>query len=108
MTEEFKKWFAEFLNKIAEKIKKGEQLSDMEIEIVVNYVSNLQLYEDVDRRISDVERSLRDEIRKTREELLANDEKVKQELIKEINTAKGDLEKKLKEHEQNSKQICLQ
>ncbi|BAB66841.1 hypothetical protein [Sulfurisphaera tokodaii] len=95
MTEEFKKWFAEFLNKIAEKIKKGEQLSDMEIEIVVNYVSNLQLYEYVDRRISDVERSLRDEIRKTREELLANDEKVKQELIKEINTAKGDLEKKI-------------
>ncbi|MCH4816161.1 MAG: hypothetical protein QXY87_11090 [Saccharolobus sp.] len=97
MTEDLKKWFNDFLNRISVKIKKGEELSELEMQIVVNYVTNLQLFEHVDRRISDVERNLRDEIRKTREELLANDEKIKQELLKEINNVKGELEKKIED-----------
>ncbi|QXJ32017.1 hypothetical protein [Saccharolobus shibatae] len=97
MTEDLKKWFNDFLNRISEKIKRGEELSELEMQIVVNYVTNLQLFEHVDRRISDVERNLRDEIRKTREELLANDEKIKQELLKEINNVKGELEKKIED-----------
>ncbi|AGJ61954.1 hypothetical protein [Saccharolobus islandicus] len=95
MTEELKKWFNDLLNKISEKIKKGEELNDKEMEIATSYISNLQLLEYIDKRISDTERSLRDEIRKTREELLANDEKVKQELLKEINTVSRELEKKI-------------
>ncbi|QXJ35010.1 hypothetical protein [Saccharolobus shibatae] len=97
MAEDLKKWFNDFLNRISEKIKRGEELSELEMQIVVNYVTNLQLFEHVDRRISDVERNLRDEIRKTREELLANDEKIKQELLKEINNVKGELEKKIED-----------
>ena len=97
MTEELKKWFNDLLNKISEKIKKGEELNDKEMEIATSYISNLQLLEYIDKRISDTERSLRDEIRKTREELLANDEKIKQELLKEINTVRGELEKKIED-----------
>jgi F0F1-type ATP synthase membrane subunit b/b' len=97
MTEELKKWFNDLLNKISEKIKKGEELNDKEMEIATSYISNLQLLEHIDKRISGTERSLRDEIRKTREELLANDEKIKQELLKEINTVRGELEKKIED-----------
>ena len=101
MTEELKKWFNDLLNKISEKIKKGEELNDKEMEIATSYISNLQLLEYIDKRISDTERSLRDEIRKTREELLANDEKIKQELLKEINTVRGELEKKIEDTRTN-------
>jgi len=97
MTEELKKWFNDLLNKISEKIKKGEELNDKEMEIATSYISNLQLLEYIDKRISDTERSLRDEIRKTREELLANDEKTRTELKTEINTVRGELEKKIED-----------
>jgi len=48
------------------------------------HASNLVLYDYVDKRLGELERNLRDEIRKTREELLANDEKIKQELLQKM------------------------
>ncbi|MEM0373297.1 MAG: hypothetical protein QXL96_04430 [Ignisphaera sp.] len=63
MSEELKKWFADLLNRISEKIKKGEELNDKEMEIAVNYISNIQLFEHIDKIISEIERDFRDEIR---------------------------------------------
>ncbi|BDC17490.1 hypothetical protein [Acidianus sp. HS-5] len=81
MSEEVRKWFNDYVNSIAEKIKAGKELNALETQIISNYASNLVLYDYVDKRLGEVERNLRDEIRKTREELLANDEKIKQELL---------------------------
>jgi len=102
MGEELEKWYKDFLERVIEKIRKGQELTNSETQIVANYMANTQLRDHVvylvnkltelnanlERRLMDrlveVERNLRDEIRKTREELLANDEKIRQELLKRI------------------------
>ena len=98
MSEELKKWFADFLNSIAEKIKRGEKLSSLEIEIASDYVSNLQLFEYVDKRISDLEKK----IEATRSDLEKKIEGMREDLLKRIegvdakvDAVRSDLEKKV-------------
>lgn len=91
MSEEVKKWFDDFINNIVQKIRAGKELNALETQVITNYASNQVLYEYLERRLGELERNLRDEIRKTREELLANDEKVKQELLAHVDKVKQEL-----------------
>jgi len=91
MSEEVKKWFDDFINNIVQKIRAGKELNALETQVITNYASNQVLYEYLERRLGELERNLRDEIRKTREELLANDEKVKQELLAHVEKVKQEL-----------------
>ena len=109
MSEELKKWFADFLNSIAEKIKRGEKLSSVEIEIASDYVSNLQLFEYVDKRISDLEKKIeviksdlekkiegvRGELLKRIEGVDAKVDVVRSDLEKKIDVTRSDLEKRI-------------
>ena len=111
MSEELKKWFADFLNSIAEKIKRGEKLSSVEIEIASDYVSNLQLFEYVDKRISDLEKKIeviksdlekkiegvRGELLKRIEGVDAKVDVVRSDLKKKIEATRSDLEKRITE-----------
>lgn len=91
MSEEVKKWFDDFINNIVQKIRAGKELNALETQVITNYASNQVLYEYLERRLGELERNLRNEIRKTREELLANDEKVKQELMAHVDKVKQEL-----------------
>lgn len=114
MSEEIKKWFNDFINNVIEKIRTGKELTPLETQVVSSYVSNITLYEFLERRMSELERNLRDEIRKTREELLANDERIKKELMEKIEEVRKELlandekiKKELMENDERIKQELL-
>ena len=88
--EELQKWYSDFMSRIVGKIRGGQELSQTEISAVLTEISNERLAEFrdyVERRFN----SLGAKIDKLREELLANDERVKRELIDYVDKTRKDL-----------------
>ncbi|BDC18730.1 apolipoprotein A1/A4/E family protein [Acidianus sp. HS-5] len=79
MEDVIRKWFDDYLLRIAEKIKSGQELTNSEILIVLSYITGA------------TQGGLKKEIRKTKEELIASDEKLRNELTGYIDKTRKEL-----------------